>query len=155
MSEGPRNSFSLGFWVQQGHSVSSTQHGGSPSQLPALRPVLLIMLPFMWHRGLCCEVCKLLGFILESHVMVLLLQGSNSCPIYSEFLSLSQLLPLHTLALGLKNWASSQRQSIANLSHSHSASFPPVGGKKCTSCSIHEEIILTIMRLSLLLWFFL
>lgn len=105
-------------------------------------------------QGLCFEVCKLLGSILGSHVMVLLLQDSNSCPIYSEFLTLSQLFPLHTSGLGLGNWTSSQRQSIANLSHSRSASLPPLEGKKSTSRSIHEDIILTLVTLSLLLWLF-
>lgn len=98
----------------------------------------------MWHRGLCYEVCKLLGYILGSHVMVLLLQ---LLLIYSEFLSLSQLFPFHTLGLGLRNRASSQGQSIANLRPSCSASSPPLKGKKCTFYSIHEEIVLTMMTL--------
>lgn len=54
----------------------------------------------------------------------------NSCPIYLEFLSLSQLPPLYTSGIVLGHWAPSQRQSMANPSHSHSASFPPLAGKK-------------------------
>lgn len=80
----------------------------------------------------------------------------NSCPIYLEFLSLSQLPPLYTSGIVLGHWAPSQRQSMANPSHSHSASFPPLAGKKkkkSTSYSICEEIVFTIVVPSLPLWF--
>lgn len=135
--------FSLALWVQQGHFAFSLTRSLSKSASSGPQAIHFgsyfaiyaaqwaLQMPSLYPRKPWNDSSAL---------------RFDSCPVYLEFLSLSQLPPLYTLGLGLGHWALSQRQSMAKLSYRHSASFPPPArGKKCTSYSICEETIFTIM----------
>lgn len=71
VAKGCQGSFYAGFWVQQVHSVSLIYH--SVSRLPSGSTTSTVILPFMWHTGLCDEVYQCPGCI----PVVLLLEDSR------------------------------------------------------------------------------
>lgn len=154
VTEGFQWSFSLCFWVQQGHCAFSIQHWvSSPSQLvQAPRPIHLdsdfatqaaqgtSQMPRLYPRKTCNEWF----FCSEIQLSPNLFGVSLSHP----------TTQLYTLVLGPRHWALSQRQPMATLviviqQFSHHQQEKKI----CTSYSICEEIIFTIMVPSLPLGF--
>lgn len=118
---------------------------------PQILPLRWVLCHSCGKRGLCCEACKFLGYILGRNTSAL---RFSSFSIYFELLFLSQLPSIHTSGLGSRTVCAFSKTIRGKPQRIHSASFPLLaGGKKSTSYSVCEEIVLTNMAYSLPLWF--
>lgn len=145
-------------WPQQLKGSCDPWRPGPARSLCILCPALKLsksagypqILPLRWvlchscgKRGLCCEACKFLGYILGRNTSAL---RFISFSVYFELLFLSQLPSIHTSGLGSRTVCAFSKTIHGKPQHIHSASFPLLaGGKKVL-------LILFVKKLFLPTW---